>query len=70
MADISFNIACKELKFAQIVQVNQLIQLMNLNRTYSHNFYEFSRTLMRKNVNYDVSKDSPIRRLHISHNAP
>ena len=42
---------------------------MNLNRTYGHNFYEFSRTLMRKNVNYDVSKDSPIRHLHNSHNA-
>jgi len=48
----------------------QLFQLMNLNRTYGRNFYELSRTLMRKNVNNDVSKDSPIRHLHNSHNAP
>ena len=48
----------------------QLLQLMNLNRTYGHNFFELSRTLMRKNVNNDVSKDSPIRHLHISHNTP
>ena len=27
MADISFNIACKELKIAQIAQLNQLFQL-------------------------------------------
>ena len=26
---------------------------------YSHGFYELSRMLMRKNVNNDVSKDSP-----------
>ena len=43
MADISFNIACKELKIAQIAQLNQLFRM-----------------LMRKNVNNDVSKDSPI----------
>ena len=29
MADISFNIACKEVKIAQIAQVNQLFQLLN-----------------------------------------
>ena len=28
MADISFNIACKELKIAQIVQLNQLFKLL------------------------------------------
>ena len=28
MADISFNIACKKLKIAQIAQLNQLFQLV------------------------------------------
>ena len=60
MADISFNIACKELKIAQIAQLNQLFQLFYLIHIYSHGFCELSRMLMRKNVNYDVSKDSPI----------
>ena len=60
MADISYNIACKEPKIAQIAQVNQLFQLSNLVRTYRHRFYELSRMLMRKNVNNDVNKDSPI----------
>ena len=60
MADISFNIACKELKIAQIAQVNQLVQLSNLVREYGHGFYELSRMLMRKNVNNDVNKDSPV----------
>jgi len=32
MADISFNIACKELKIAQIAQLNQLFQLLHLVR--------------------------------------
>ena len=60
MADISFNIACKELKIAQIAQLNQLFQLLHLVHIYGHGFYELSRMLMRKNVNNDVSKDSPI----------
>jgi len=60
MADISFNIACKELKIAQIAQLNQLFQLLHLVHIYGHGFYESSRMLMRKNVNNDVSKDSPI----------
>ena len=30
MADISFNIACIELKIAQIAQLNQLFQLLYL----------------------------------------
>ena len=60
MADISFNTACKELKIAQIVQLNQLFQLLHLVHIYGHGFYELSRKLMRKNVNNDVSKDSPI----------
>ena len=29
MADISFNTACKELKIAQIAQVNQLFELLH-----------------------------------------
>ena len=60
MADISFNIACKELKILQITQLNQLFQLLHLVHIYGHGFYELSRMLMRKNVNNDVSKDSPI----------
>ena len=58
MADISFNIACKELKIAQIAQLNQLFQLLHLVHIYGHGFYDLSRMLMRKNVNNDVSKDS------------
>ena len=61
MADISYNIACKELKITQIAQVNKLFQLSNLVRTYVRGFYELSRMLMRKNLNNGVSKDSPIR---------
>ena len=60
MADISFNIACKELKIAQIAQLNQLFQRLHLVYIYGHDFYELSRMLMRKNVNNDLSKDSPI----------
>ena len=48
MADISFNIACKELKIVQIAQLNQLIQALNLIRIYGLFFYELSRMLMRK----------------------
>jgi len=60
MADISFNIACKELKIAQIAQLNQLFQLLHVVHVNSHGFYESSCMLMRKNVNNDVSKDLPI----------
>ena len=60
MADISFNIACKELKIAQIAQLNQLFQLLHLVHIYGHGFYELSRMLMRNNVNNEVGKDSPI----------
>ena len=35
MADISFNIAFKELKIAQIAQGNQLFQLLNYFSTYT-----------------------------------
>ena len=58
IADISLNIARKELKIAQIAPLNQLFQLLQLVRIYGHGFCELGR--MRKNVNSDVSKDSPI----------
>ena len=64
MADISFNIqlniACKKLKIAQIAQLNQLLQVLHLVHIYGNGLYELSRMLMRKTVNSDVSKDSPI----------
>ena len=60
MADISFNIARIELKIAQIAQLYQLFRLLHLIHIYGHGFYELSRMPMRKNVNNDVSKDSPI----------
>ena len=60
MVDISFNIACKELKIAQIAQLNQLFQLLHLVHIYGHGFYELSGMLIRKNVNNVVSKDSPM----------
>ena len=60
MADISFNIARKELKIAQIAQLYQLFQLLHLGHIYHHGLYELSRMLMRKKVNNDVIKDSPI----------
>ena len=56
MADISFNIACKELKIAQIAQLNQLFQLLHLIQIYGHDFNELSRMLMRKNVNRTSAK--------------
>ena len=56
MTDISFNIACKELKIAQIAQLNQLFQLLHLVCIYGHGFYELSRMLMRKNVNMTSAK--------------
>ena len=62
MANVSFNNACKEMKIAQIAQFNQLFRLLHLVHIYGCGFYELpvSRMLMKKNVNYDVSKDSPI----------
>ena len=62
MSDISFNIAFKERKIAQIAQLNQLFQRMHLLHIYGHGFYELRRMLMRKNLNNDVRKDSPIRK--------
>ena len=55
-----FTIGCKELKITQIVQLNKLFQLLHLVRIYGHGFNELSRMVIRKNVNNDVSKDSPI----------
>ena len=59
MADIAFNMTRKGLKIAQIAQPNQLFQLLHLVHIYDHGFYEF----MRRNVNNDVSKDSPVETL-------
>ena len=60
MAVISFNIACKELKIAQIAQLNQLLKLLPLAHIYGHGFNELSRMLMSKSVNNNVSKDWPV----------
>ena len=38
VADISFDIICKELKIAQIAQLNQLFQLLRLVHIYGHGF--------------------------------
>ena len=40
MADISFNIACVELKIAQIAQLNQLFQLLHSVYIYGHGLQE------------------------------
>ena len=56
MTDISFNTSYKELKIAEIAQLNQPFQLLHLAHIYGH----VSRMLMSKNVNNDFSKDSPI----------
>ena len=61
MADISFNIACRELKIAQIVSLNQLFKLLNfLVCIYGRGLCELSHMLVSKNVNSDISKDSLI----------
>ena len=46
MADIPFNIACKELKIARIAQINQLFQLFAFSLYIR--FYELSCMLIRK----------------------
>ena len=51
MADISFNIACKELKIVQIAQLNQLFQALNLVRIQL-----FRERLSEKNVHATISK--------------
>jgi len=50
---------CYHLQRTQIVQINQLSQLLNLFCAYGDVFYRLTRMLMCKNVNNDVSKDSP-----------
>ena len=54
---------------AKIAPLNQLFQLLHLVRIYGHGFCELSRMLMRKNVNSDVSKDSPIVKVNIKYEA-
>ena len=66
MADISVNIARKELKIAQIAQLYQLFRLLHLIHIYGHGFYELRRMPMKKNVNNDVSKDSPIHQTYFA----
>ena len=63
MAAISFVVVCKELKVVQIAQIkiNQLFQPLNLICAYSEAFYGLTRMIVSKNVNNDVSKDSPIK---------
>ena len=60
MATIYFVIVCKELKIAQISEINQLLQLLNWFCAYGDAFYGLSHMLMSKNIDNDVSKDSPI----------
>ena len=43
MADISINIACKKLKIAQIVELNQLFQFLHLVYICGKDFYELTR---------------------------
>ena len=57
MVDMSFHIACKELKIAQITQLNQLFQFLHLVLIHGYGFYELSRMLMSKNVNNDVRRN-------------
>ena len=52
MADISFNIALKELKIAQIAQGNQLFQLLN----YVSSYTAISRKVVGKSA-----RDNPER---------
>ena len=59
MASIYFVIICKELKIAQISEINQLLQLLNWFCAYGDAFYPLSHVLISKNIDNDVSKDSP-----------
>ena len=54
---------CKGLKIEQIAQINQLFQILNSICAFGDAFYGLTRILMSKNVNNDVSKDSPIIQL-------
>ena len=59
IAASSFVLNHKELEIAQTVQINQLFQLLNLICVYGDVFYGLTRMLVKKNLNKDVSKDSP-----------
>ena len=60
IAAISFVTSCKEMQIAYTAQIiNQLFHLLNLACTYGDSFYGLIPMLMSKNVNIDVSKDSP-----------
>ena len=63
IAASSFVLNHKELEIAQTVQNNQLFQLLNLICVYGDVFYGLTRTLVSKNLNNDVSKDSPVYHL-------
>ena len=67
MANISFNIACKELKIAQIAQLNQIFQLLHLVHIYGLGFYELSHMLIRKNVNNVPFPRSEFRKRRFSY---
>ena len=63
MADISFNVACKELKIVQIAQHNQLCQLLHLVHIICSNygFYQLIKSYANEeNVTNDGSKVLPI----------
>ena len=62
MTDISFNVACKELKIVQIAQLNQLCQLLHLVHICSnYGFYELIKSYANEeNVTNDGSKVLPI----------
>ena len=44
----------------KIINLISFFKLLNFVRIYGHSFYEISRMLIRKNVNNNVNKDSPI----------
>ena len=56
MAAMYFATVCKELKIAQIAQINQLVQFLNLICANGDSFYELTRMLMSINVNNDVGR--------------
>ena len=59
----SFVLNHKELKIAETVQINQLFQRLNPICVYDDAFYGLTRTQVSKNLNNDVSKDSPVYHL-------
>ena len=59
----SFVLNHKELKIAETVQINQLFQRLNPICVNDDAFYGLTRTLVSKNLNNDISKDSPVYHL-------